>query len=76
MSDKSPNGNGHTTIVNAGVKLGSQLVNSIGPPQFIVLIVLNVILLGFLYWFVSARAEHTADILNQLMSTCLREKGQ
>ena len=69
MSDK--NGNGNTTISNTVIKLGSQLVSSIGPPQFIVLIVLNVILLGFLYWFVSARAQHTADILNQLFSKCL-----
>jgi hypothetical protein len=31
----------------------------------------NGLALGFLFWFVDARAKHTADVLNQLLSACL-----
>jgi hypothetical protein len=73
VSDKPTNGNGnHTTIIQAGVKLGSQIVHSIGPPQFIALILLNVIFIGMLFWFVDGRARHTAEMISQLMSKCLR----
>jgi hypothetical protein len=66
------NNNSHQTIIQAGVKLGSQIVHSIGPPQFIALIILNVIFIGMLFWFVDGRARHTSEMISQLMTKCLR----
>jgi hypothetical protein len=64
------NGNGHTTVVQAAIKLGQSVTHGLGP-QFLALVLCNVMALGFLAWFVDARARHTADVLNQLLSACL-----
>jgi type VI protein secretion system component VasF len=42
------------------------------PPAFLMLIFINVLALGFLFWFVDARANHTASVLNQLLQACLQ----
>lgn len=76
MSDppKPPNGNGgHTTVISAGIKLGQSVVHSLAP-QFLALIICNVLALGFLAWFVDARARHTASVLNQLLQACLKSQ--
>jgi len=66
------NGNGHQTVVSSTFKLGSQMMGL--APQFMALLALNVLMLGLLYWFVDARARHTAELLQQLLSSCL-ERG-
>lgn len=76
MSETTPpphtNGNGNqTTVVQAGIKLGTAVVTSLAP-QFLALIMLNVVMLGLLYWFVDSRARHTAEILQQLLVSCLK----
>jgi len=69
------NGNGnHTTVVQAGIKLGSAVVNSLAP-QFLALILLNVLMLGLLYWFIDGRARHTAELLQRLLTACLQNNG-
>ncbi len=69
-----PNGNGgHTTVVQAAIKLGQSVTHGLGP-QFLALVLCNVMALGFLAWFVDARAKHTADVLNQLLSACLTKQ--
>jgi hypothetical protein len=69
-----PNGNGgHTTVVQAAIKLGGQAAHTLGP-QFLALIIVNGLALGFLFWFVDARARHTADVLNRLLSACLTKQ--
>jgi hypothetical protein len=69
-----PNGtNGHTTVVQAAIKLGGQAAHTLGP-QFLALIIVNGLALGFLFWFVDARARHTADVLNQLLHACLTKQ--
>ena len=65
------NGNGNTTIVAAGLKLGHGVVNALSP-NFLALILINVLFLGTLYWFVDGRARHTAELLQQMMSVCLQ----
>jgi hypothetical protein len=64
------NGNQQTTIVQAGLRLGSQVVHALAP-QFLSLLLVNVMVLGVLFWFVDARARHTAQVLNQLLTACL-----
>ena len=74
MSGAPPNGtNGHTTVVQAAIKLGGQAAHTLGP-QFLALIIVNGLALSFLFWFVDARARHTADVLNQLLSACLTKQ--
>jgi len=51
--------------------LGGRLITAL-PAQFLTLVVINVLALGFLFWFVDARANHTASVLNQLLQACLR----
>ena len=72
MAEAPPNGGngGHTTVVQAAIKLGGQAAHTLGP-QFLALIIVNGLALGFLFWFVDARARHTADVLNQLLHACL-----
>jgi hypothetical protein len=71
-SQPAPNGNGHTTAIQAGIRLGSQVVHSLAP-QFLALIIVNMLALGFLFWFVDARARHTAEVLHQLLQACLHQ---
>jgi hypothetical protein len=73
MAEAPPNGNGHTTVVQAAIKLGGQVAHSLAP-QFLALILVNILFLGILFWFVDARAKHTADVLNQLLSACLTKQ--
>lgn len=67
-----PNGNGHTTVIQAGIKLGSHVVSSLAP-QFLALVIVNMLFLAALFWFVDARANHTAAVLNQLLQACLQQ---
>jgi hypothetical protein len=64
------NGHGHTTIISAGVKLGNTVLQSLSP-NFLALLILNVLMLGLLYWFVDARARYTVELLNKLLAACL-----
>jgi hypothetical protein len=75
VAEAPPNGNGggHTTVVQAAIKLGGQAAHTLGP-QFLALIIVNGLALGFLFWFVDARARHTADVLNQLLQACLTKQ--
>ena len=54
--------------------LGKSVVAGL-PAQFLALVVINVLFLGGLFWFVDARANHTAEVLNQLLSACLGTQG-
>jgi len=54
--------------------LGGRLITAL-PAQFLTLVVINVLALGFLFWFVDARANHTASVLNQLLQACLRSSS-
>ena len=51
--------------------LGGRLITAL-PAQFLTLVVINILALGFLFWFVDARANHTASVLNQLLQACLQ----
>jgi type VI protein secretion system component VasF len=43
------------------------------PPHFLLLVIINAGVLGFLFWFIDARAKHTAEVLNQLLTACLNK---
>lgn len=76
MSEAPKNGNGgHTTIVSAGFKLGNSVVASLAP-NFLALLIMNAIVLGFLYWFVDARARYTVELVNKLLASCLQQVGR
>jgi len=69
------NGNGnHTTIVGAGLKLGHGVINALSP-NFLALLLINVLFLGTLYWYVDARARHTAELVEKLLNACLQNNG-
>jgi hypothetical protein len=68
------NGNGNTTLIGASLKLGTAVTNALSP-NFLALILINVLFLGSLYWFVDARARHTAELVEKLLSACLQNNG-
>lgn len=68
------NGNGNTTVIAAGLKLGHGVVNALSP-NFLALICINILFLGTLYWFVDARARHTAELVQKLLTACLQNNG-
>jgi len=53
-------------------KLGSSIVVSLGP-QYLALILMNIMFMGLLIWFVDKRAQHTSAIMQQLLDTCLQQ---
>jgi hypothetical protein len=61
-------------IIGAAESIGKQILSGL-PPQFLALVVVNVLFLGGLFWFIDARANHTAEVLNQLLSACLSNQG-
>ena len=67
------NGNGNT-LIGAGVKLGSGIISALSP-NFLALICINVLFLASLYWFVDARARHTAELVQRLLTACLQGGG-
>jgi hypothetical protein len=69
------NGNGKPTTAAGMLSSLSEKVVSALPPQFLALVIVNVLFLGALFWFVDARAKHTADVLNQLLQACLSTQG-
>ena len=72
-SPESQHGNGRSRpVTTAGMlsSLSERLVSAL-PPQFLALLLINAMALGLLFWFVDARAKHTAQVLNQLLTACL-----
>jgi hypothetical protein len=70
MAEAPNDGSNHTTIVQAGVRLGSQVIHGLSP-QFLALIVINALFIGVLFWFVDARARHSVAVIQQLLTSCL-----
>jgi hypothetical protein len=68
----NPDGEQQPGLIHAGLRLAGQVTHSLAP-QFLALILVNLMFLGGLFWFVDARATHTAAVLNQLLSACLEE---
>ena len=64
---------GGGTILGAVSKLGAQVVNALAP-QFLALILINIIFVGLLVWHIDARADHTREIMQQLLDKCLQER--
>lgn len=70
MSDKPPQ---DPSLIKAGMQLGSQVASSLGP-NFLTLVILMAAVMAVLFWFVDARARHTAELLNQLLAACLPKR--
>ena len=68
------NGNGKPRPTTAAGMLSSLSERVIAelPSQFLALIIVNAVFLIGLFWFVDARANHTAAVLNQLLQACLK----
>jgi len=79
MSDSPPpppNGNGtHITVVGAAHKLSAQLISAL-TPQFLALVLVNIAFLGLFIWYIGARADHAAAVMQQLLDTCLGKGGK
>jgi hypothetical protein len=54
-------------------QLGSQIIAALSPP-FLMLILLNILFIGILFWFVDARAQHSMAVINQLLHACLKDQ--
>lgn len=65
--------NGNGTILGAVSRFGSQVVGSLAP-QFLALLIVNAFFMGAFVWFVSKRAEHTMDIMRELLASCLQKE--
>jgi len=59
------------TLITSLTQVGTQIVSSL-TPQLLVLILLNLVFIALLFWFISARAEHTAVVMQQLLDSCLQ----
>ena len=66
MTDDKPG------LIEGGLKLAGQVTHGLGP-QFLALILVNILFLAALFWFVDGRARHTAALINQLLATCLQQ---
>lgn len=42
------------------------------PPAFLLLFLINALFLAVLFWYVDARGKHAAEIIQQLLQSCLR----
>lgn len=74
MSDPEPASSVHTTVVQAGLKLGTSVVSNLSP-QFLTLILVNLLFMAVLYWYIGARAQHTAALIDKLLTACLQARG-
>jgi len=76
MSESPPPPNGtNITVVGAVHKLSSQLISAM-TPQFLALVVVNIAFLGLFIWYIGARADHAASIMQQLLDNCLAKGGK
>jgi len=70
VTDRPPD---DPTLIQAGAKLGGQVVTSLGG-QFLALLLVNIIFLGVVFWFLDARAKYTVALINQLLAACLTKQ--
>jgi hypothetical protein len=66
-SENGANGNHRGTIS----RLGSQAIRAL-TPQFLALILLNMLFFAVLFWYLDARAKHSVEVINQLLTSCLK----
>jgi len=59
-------------VVGAVSRVGSQMVHSLAP-QFIAMLLANVVFMGAFVWYVNQRAEHSVDVITRLLDNCLRK---
>ena len=68
MSGNDPNGR------TGWFQLGAHVVRALAP-QFLALLVVNVLFLMALWWFVDARAVHSMEVINRLLNACLEHRA-
>jgi hypothetical protein len=54
-------------------KLAEQAISAL-TPQFLAVIILNILFIGILFWFVDQRAQHSMAVINQLLHACLKDQ--
>jgi hypothetical protein len=67
---KTGNGTGNGNHRGVVARLASQAIHALSP-QFLALIIVNMIFIGMLFWYIEGRAQHTMTIVNQLLQACL-----
>jgi hypothetical protein len=68
----STNGGNHVTIVGAAHKLGAQVIHAL-TPQFLALVLVNIVFMGLFVWYIGARADHAAVVMQRLLDECLNK---
>lgn len=62
-----------STVITAASKLGNTVVRSLAP-QFLALVLINVMFMGVFVWYLDTRANHAAEVIRQLLAACLGGK--
>jgi hypothetical protein len=44
--------------------------------EFLALVIINILFLGFFIWFIDSRANHTTNVLQQLLDLCLARQNK
>lgn len=55
-------------------QLGSQIIAALSP-QFLMLILLNILFMVFQYWYIDGRAVHSMTIMDTLLKACLKDRS-
>jgi hypothetical protein len=58
-------------IISAVAHVGSQVVHAL-QPQFLALVLVNLMFMGAFVWFIDSRARHTVEIIEALLESCLK----
>lgn len=66
-----PNGNGKYSGLTG---IGHRLI-AILPPAFLLLVMLNIVFIGFLIWFLDHNATQRNELLTRIVAGCLRLEG-
>ena len=66
--------NGNGTALGAISRVTHHIIEALSP-QFLALLILNGVLFGVFIWYVDARADNTAHVIQQLLDSCLQQKS-
>ena len=58
-------------IISAVTHVGSQVIAAL-QPQFLALILVNIMFMGVFIWYIDGRARHSVEIIKTLLDSCLK----
>jgi len=66
------NGNGRHGLIG---RISDILISAL-PPAFLLLVIINIIFLGFVVWFINNNAEQRNALLTEIVRKCLLQQGK